>query len=158
MVSIQYTQARRQCVVHCANFSNFPMVTDIPRPISAALLANSDLLGFPSPVALPFAAAFCESVRSDCLCAPTFEDACRLCTCVKTDLNSVVRSWMEETAIGRGRCCRRRNAKVSVREMIWLFGSAREAQYSYSFSPCDVPCRRFGSRWIIYKSPWVSVD
>jgi len=119
MVSVQYTQARRQYVVHCANFSNFSMVTDIPRPISAALLANSDLLGFPSPIALPFAAAFCESVRSACLCAPTFEDACRLCTCVKTDLNSIVRSWMEETAIGGGRCCRWRNAKVNVREMIW---------------------------------------
>jgi hypothetical protein len=59
--------------IRCANFSNFPMVTPMLLPISAALLANSDLLGFPS--GLPFAAAFCESVRRDCLCAPTFDEA-----------------------------------------------------------------------------------
>jgi len=92
---------RLQKAVRCANFSNFPIVTVMPRPISAALLAKSDLFGFPSPIALPFAAAFCESVRSDCLCAPTFEGACRLCTWVRTDLNSLVRSWIEETAIWR---------------------------------------------------------
>jgi hypothetical protein len=83
--------------IRCANFSNFPMVTPIPLPISAALLANSDLLGFPS--GLPFAAAFCESVRRDCLCAPTFDEACRRCTCVRTERNSLVRSCIEETAM-----------------------------------------------------------
>ena len=84
---------------HCASFSNFPIVAAIPLPISAALLANSDLLGFPSTVAPSFAAAFCESVRSDCLCAPTLDEACRLCTWVRTDRNSFVRSWIEDTAI-----------------------------------------------------------
>jgi hypothetical protein len=83
--------------IRCANFSNFPMVTPMLLPISAALLANSDLLGFPS--GLPFAAAFCESVRRDCLCAPTFDEACRRCTCVRTERNSLVRSCIEETAI-----------------------------------------------------------
>lgn len=78
--------------LHCANFSNLPIVPDMPLPISAALLANSDLRGLPSPFPLPLAAAFCESVRRDCLCAPTFDDACRRCTWVKTDLNSVVLS------------------------------------------------------------------
>lgn len=75
------------------------MVAPMPRPISAALLANSDLFGFPS--ADPFAAAFCESDRRDCLCAPTFDEACLRCTCVRTDLNSFVRSWIDETAIAR---------------------------------------------------------
>jgi hypothetical protein len=84
--------------LHCANFSNFPIVCEMPLPISAARLANSDLLGF-SPFALPFAAAFCESVRSDCLCAPTLDEACRFWTCVRTDRNSFVLSWIEETAI-----------------------------------------------------------
>ena len=65
-----------ESILHCASFSNLPIVPEIPLPISAALLANSDLLGFASPFALPFA-AFCESVRSDCLCAPTFDDPCR---------------------------------------------------------------------------------
>lgn len=83
---------------HCANFSNFPIVPDIPLPISAALLANSDRLGCASPFA-PVFAAFCESERSDCRCAPTFDDVCRRCTWAKTDRNSVVRSWIEDTAI-----------------------------------------------------------
>ena len=81
-------------ILHCASFSNLPIVTEMPLPISAALLANSDLLGFASPFA-----AFCASVRSDCLCAPTFDDACRFCTWVRTDLNSFVRSWIEDTAM-----------------------------------------------------------
>lgn len=40
--------------IHCANFSSFSIVPAIPLPISAALLANSDLFG-----GCPFASAFC---------------------------------------------------------------------------------------------------
>jgi len=90
--------------VHCASFSNFPMVPPIPLPISAALLANSDLLGLESPSALP-PAAFCESVRSDFLWAPIFEEACRFCACARTDLNSIVRSWILETMFSDRRDC-----------------------------------------------------
>lgn len=79
-----------------ANFSSFPMVAPMPRPISAARLANSERrCGCISP----FAAAFCESVRSDLLWAPTLDEACRLWTCVRTERNSAVRSCIEVTAI-----------------------------------------------------------
>jgi hypothetical protein len=61
------------------SFSSLAIVPEMPLPISAAFLANSDLLGFVSPFAEPFA-AFCESVRSDCLCAPILDDAWRFCT------------------------------------------------------------------------------
>lgn len=74
------------------------MVPPIPLPISAALLANSDRLGFESPSALP-PAAFCESVKRDLRCAPIFDVACLFCACARTDLNSVVRSWMEDTIL-----------------------------------------------------------
>jgi hypothetical protein len=86
-------------VVRSANFCNFSMVPDIPLPISAARLANSDRRGRPFPVASPFAAAFWESLRSDCRCAPTLDEACRFCTCVRTDRNSFVRSCIDATAI-----------------------------------------------------------
>lgn len=56
------------------SFSSLAIVPEIPLPISAAFLANSDLLGFVSPFVEPLA-AFCESVRSDCLCAPILDDA-----------------------------------------------------------------------------------
>jgi len=117
--------------IRCANFSNFPMVTPMLLPISAALLANSDLLGFPS--GLPFAAAFCESVRRDCLCAPTFDEACRRCTCVRTERNSLVRSCIEETAIasdGNGQRVKERMVEYGV-------GRARSAQDDARCSPSD---------------------
>jgi hypothetical protein len=75
------------------------MVAAMPLPISAAFRANSDLLGLASPFVPVLAAAFCESVRRDCLCAPTFDEAWRFCTWVRTDLNSLVRSWIEATAM-----------------------------------------------------------
>jgi hypothetical protein len=127
--------------IRCANFSNFPMVTPMLLPISAALLANSDLLGFPS--GLPFAAAFCESVRRDCLCAPTFDEACRRCTCVRTERNSLVRSCIEETAIasdGRwsesqgkdGRIWGRTGAFSAGRGSLFAFGSQDGLELFYS--------------------------
>jgi len=81
-----------------ARFSNFSMVDEIPLPISAAFRANSDLLGFEA-FASPFAAFFCESVRRDCLCAPTLEVACLRWNWVRTDRNSFVRSCIDDTAI-----------------------------------------------------------
>lgn len=61
--------------LHSASLPNFSIVPVIPLPMSAALLANSDLaplLGLvESPSRDPLAALLCDSVSSDCLCAPT---------------------------------------------------------------------------------------
>ena len=65
-------------------------------PISAALLANSDLRGC---CASPLAADFSESDRRERLWAPTLEATCRFCTCVRTERNSEVRSCIDVTAI-----------------------------------------------------------
>jgi hypothetical protein len=88
-----------QVLSRCASFSSFPIVPEIPLPISAARLANSDLLGFRSPFADPLAAAFCASDNNDCLWAPTLEDVWRRCAWTNTDRNSFVRSWIEVTAM-----------------------------------------------------------
>lgn len=75
----------------------------MPRPISAALLANSDraplLATLMSPLGDPLAARFCDSVRSDCLWAPIFVEDCRFCAWARTALNSAVRSCIEVVVI-----------------------------------------------------------
>ena len=57
--------------VHSASLPSFSIVPVMPRPISAALLANSDrapfLVPLVSPLGDPLAARFCDSVSSDCL-------------------------------------------------------------------------------------------
>lgn len=103
-------------LIRCANFSNLPIVPDMPLPISAALRAKSDLLGLSS--VLPLAVAFCESVRSDCLCAPTFDDACRFWNWVRTDLNSCVRSWIEDIAMLTSRSTRTQEGVGWVRALL----------------------------------------
>ena len=56
---------------HSASLPSFSIVPVMPRPISAALLANSDrapfLVPLVSPLRDPLAARFCDSVSSDCL-------------------------------------------------------------------------------------------
>lgn len=89
--------------VHSANLPSFSIVPVMPLPISAALLANSDLATFlgplTSPFGEPFATLLCDPVRRDCRCEPTFvEDSC-FCACAKTALNSGVRSCMEVVVI-----------------------------------------------------------
>ena len=90
--------------VHSANLPSFSIVDVIPLPISAALLANSDRAPFleplPSPMGDPFAACFCDSVSSDCLCDPTLVDECLFCACARTARNSAVRSCIEDVAMG----------------------------------------------------------
>lgn len=75
----------------------------MPRPISAAFLANSDLAPFlepfGSPFGDPFAARLWVSVSSDCRCAPTLADDFLFCACAKTVLNSAVRSCTEVVTI-----------------------------------------------------------
>lgn len=57
--------------VHSASLPSFSIVPVMPRPISAALLANSDRAPFlallTSPLGDPLAARLCESVSKDCL-------------------------------------------------------------------------------------------
>ena len=57
--------------VHSASLPSFSMVPVMPRPISAALLANSDRAPLfallTSPLGDPLAARFCDSVSKDCL-------------------------------------------------------------------------------------------
>ena len=93
--------------VHCANLSSFSIVPVMPRPISAAFLANSDLapfLGpFSSPLGDPFAARLCVSVSNDCRCTPTLAEDFLFCACAKTVLNSAVRSCIEVVTIIRKR-------------------------------------------------------
>jgi len=131
-------------VLHCASFSNLPIVSEMPLPISAALLANSDLLGFASP----FAAAFCESVRSDCRCAPTFDDACRFWTWVRTDLNSVVRSWIEDTAMLTRVAGRDQEIRGNGESAPSLFRSSRLGAKGIVFllNRLSTAFRRLGSR------------
>ena len=79
------------------------MVPVMPRPISAALLANSDraplLADLISPLVDPLAARFCDSVSKDCLWAPIFVEDCRFCAWARTALNSAVRSCIEVVVI-----------------------------------------------------------
>lgn len=93
--------------VHCASLSSFSIVPVMPRPISAAFLANSDrapFLGpFVSPFGDPFAARLCLSVSNDCRWAPTLADDFLFCACAKTVLNSAVRSCTEVVTIIRER-------------------------------------------------------
>lgn len=94
---IQTPSERNNMHLRCASFSNLPMVAEMPRPISAAFLAKSDLLTRPSP----FAADFCASLSSDFRCALALFAFWRRCAWARTDLNSAVRSWIDATAILR---------------------------------------------------------
>jgi hypothetical protein len=81
---------------HSASLCSFAVVAVIPRPISAAFLANSDLLPFGAPASAdPFASRRCESDSSACRCAPTLVEAMRFWAWPRIALNSPVRSWMD---------------------------------------------------------------
>ncbi len=95
------------------------MVAPMPRPISAARLANSDRLGLPSPSP---AAAFCSSVRRDRRCEPTLAEAWRRLAVARMAWNSPVRFWMEWTAISAGQGLRLLSEERAGR---WLGGSDR---------------------------------
>ena len=91
--------------VRSASLPNFSIVPVMPLPISAARLANSDRPPFfpwASPLRLPLAALFSDSVSNDCLDAPTFVVARFFCAWARTALNSIVLSWIEEVTMSAG--------------------------------------------------------
>ena len=75
----------------------------MPRPISAAFRANSDLVPFlgtlASPLGEPFAACLWASVSKDCRWAPTLDWFLFFCAWARTALNSAVRSCIEPVAM-----------------------------------------------------------
>ena len=81
-----------------ASLCNFSVVPVMPRPMSAARFANSDLaplfLGPPSPDSDPF--CLCPSVKRFSL-SPF--PLCLRFACASTALNSAVRSWMLVTIL-----------------------------------------------------------
>ena len=96
--------------IHSASLPSFSIVPVIPRPISAALLANSDRAAFLGPLASPLgdplAALLCDSVSNDSLWAPILVDVCLFCACARTARNSAVRSCIEVVTILMARACR----------------------------------------------------
>lgn len=78
-----------------ASLCSFAVVAVMPRPISAALLANSDLLPCGAPSADPFASLRCESDSKAWRCAPTLVEAMRFWAWPRMALNSPVRSWID---------------------------------------------------------------
>jgi hypothetical protein len=70
----------------------------MPRPISTAFLANSDLL-FPGLSGLPLAWRRCESESNAWRWVPTLFEAIRFWACPRMDRNSVVRSCIEVTVM-----------------------------------------------------------
>lgn len=135
----------------CANFSNFPMVAEIPLPISAALRAKSDRLGRPPPSA----ADFWASVRSDRFWELGFPVFCRRWAWASTDLNSEVRSCIDATAMVRGVVgdggnatsaflspCNERN---SIAWRLWTLSSKRRGR-SRRFRACATDDELGGGR------------
>jgi hypothetical protein len=63
-------ETRSRYDIHCASLSSFSIVPVMPRPISAAFRANSDLAPLLGPLVSPFgdplAARLWASVNSDC--------------------------------------------------------------------------------------------
>ena len=101
--------------IRSASLPSFSIVPVMPFPISAALLANSDLAPFLADLATPLTsplALLCVSVSRDCLCAPTFVDDCRFCACARTARNSAVRSCIEAVIILRASTCRKKMAPL----------------------------------------------
>ena len=117
--------------VHSASLPSFSIVPVIPRPISAALLANSDrcpFLGtFASPLRNPLAALLCESVSNDCLWALILVDVCLFCAWARTARNSAVRSCIEVVTILTTRAHRPKYRLSSSyhSECIWSHASRR---------------------------------
>lgn len=84
---------KNRSLLHCANFSSFPIVAEIPRPISAAWRANSDRRGF------PLSPSFWVSPSS--LWEPGFWVWRRLAA-VTMWRNSAVRSFIATAILGGG--------------------------------------------------------
>lgn len=86
-----------------ANLRSFAVVAVIPRPISAARRANSDLvlLPFSALSKEPFACRLWESDNNACRCDPTFEDAARFWACPRMAWNSPVRSCIDGPVISQ---------------------------------------------------------
>ncbi len=82
--------------VHCANLSNLPIVALIPRPICAALRANSER-ALRSPAGVPFASFFCASESSEE--RGPLVAFCFFFACARMARNSGVLSWIEVLVI-----------------------------------------------------------
>ena len=129
-VALAFKIHKRTCTQHIrsASLPSFSIVPVMPRPISAALLANSDrtpLLGpLVSPFGDPLAARFWDSVSSDCLWAPIFVEDCRFCAWARTALNSAVRSCIDVVVIFEQGARAAVELKSSIRPP-WLFALLR---------------------------------
>lgn len=101
--NLRRTARQMRSHIHCASLSSLAMVPVMPRPISAALRANSDLAPllapFASPLGDPDPSLRCFSDSNDCRCPPTFPIACRFSICARIERNSLVRSCIDVIVI-----------------------------------------------------------